>query len=231
MSFKKLNCCLRSVSGAYKAKLVRSLQAEVGVPPLPLHLDGRQAQFCMRSTESGLDRVIGEGILKVREFLSCTRTQPRRPRTSRNWQTASNPHLFTPPPLHPAPLTPSQLFWAQQWVPRDNPRHPATISTRANCKINAFWLQQWQSSAKSPPNLDLVEAPPGTDVLKLHEGLRKAESSLAIQLRRGQTARMLFSSRPKSPPCLPPSAVVYEDSKRQSTSLSSALGTQEHGMC
>jgi hypothetical protein len=31
----------------------------------------------------------------------------------------------------------------------------------------------------------LVEAPPGTDVLKLHGGLRKAESLLAIQLRIG----------------------------------------------
>jgi hypothetical protein len=31
----------------------------------------------------------------------------------------------------------------------------------------------------------LVEAPPGIDVLKLHEGLRKAENSLAIQLRMG----------------------------------------------
>jgi hypothetical protein len=31
----------------------------------------------------------------------------------------------------------------------------------------------------------LVEAPPGTNVLKLHEGLRKAESLLAIQLRMG----------------------------------------------
>jgi hypothetical protein len=31
----------------------------------------------------------------------------------------------------------------------------------------------------------LVEAAPGTDVLKLHEELRKAESSLAIQLRTG----------------------------------------------
>jgi hypothetical protein len=31
----------------------------------------------------------------------------------------------------------------------------------------------------------LVEAPLGTDVLKLHEGLRKTESSLAIQLRMG----------------------------------------------
>jgi hypothetical protein len=46
-------------------------------------------------------------------------------------------------------------------------------------------LQQWQSSAISPPDHDLVETPPGTDVQKLHEGLRKEESSLAIQLRTG----------------------------------------------
>jgi hypothetical protein len=69
-------------------------------------------------------------------------------------------------------------------VSQNDPRHPATISTRANRKINALWLHQWQSSAKSPPNPDLVEAPLGTDVLKLHKGLRKAESLLAIQLRR-----------------------------------------------
>jgi hypothetical protein len=39
------NHCLRTVSGAYKATQVRSLQAEVGIPPLPLHMDGRQARF------------------------------------------------------------------------------------------------------------------------------------------------------------------------------------------
>jgi hypothetical protein len=95
-------------------------------------------------------------------------------------------HPSPPPPAtDPAPLAASQLSWAQQWVPQDDPRRPATISTRANRKINTPWLQQWQSLAKSPPNPDLVEAPPGTDVLKLHEGLRKAESSLAIQLRTG----------------------------------------------
>jgi hypothetical protein len=46
-------------------------------------------------------------------------------------------------------------------------------------------LQQWQSSAKSPLNLNPVEALLGTNALKLNEGLRKAESSLAIQLRTG----------------------------------------------
>jgi hypothetical protein len=44
-----------------------------------------------------------------------------------------------------------------------------------------YWLQQWQSLAKSSPNANLVEASPGTDILKLHEGLRKVESLLAIQ--------------------------------------------------
>ncbi len=99
-------------------------------------------------------------------------------------------------------LAASQLAWAQQWVPEDDLRRPAAISTRANRKINALWLQQWQSSAKSSPNPDLVEAPPGTDVLKLHEGLRKAESSLGIQLRTGTNGldTFLFQARVPSVP-------------------------------
>jgi hypothetical protein len=103
------NCCPRTVSGASKATPVRSLQAEVGVPPLPLHMDGRQACFCLRPAESGIDRVIGEGILKVRQFLSYTRTRTRCPRTPRSRQTASNPRPSTPAASDPAPLAASQL--------------------------------------------------------------------------------------------------------------------------
>ncbi len=198
------NRCRRTVSGAYKATPVRSLQAEVGVAPLPLHMDGRQARFRLRLAESGINMVIEEGIFKVRQFLSCTRTRSRRSRTHRNWQTASN----SSPPMHtasdPAPLAASQLSWAQQWVPQDDPRSPAAISTRANRKINALWLQQWQSSAKSPLNPDLVKAPPGTDVLKLHEGLRKAESSLAIQLRTGPNGLDAFLFQARVPSVLSP---------------------------
>ncbi len=176
----------------------------MGIPPLPLHMDGRQARFRLRSAESGIDRVIGEGILKVRQFLSCTRTRPRRPRAPRNRQTASNPRPPMPTLSDPAPLATSQLSWAQQWVPKDDPRRPAAISTRANRKINALWLQQWRSSAKSPPNPDVVEAPPGTDVLKLHEGLRKAESSLAIQLRTGTNGLDAFLFQARVPSVLSP---------------------------
>ncbi len=179
------NRCLRIVAGAYKATPIRSLLAEVGVPPLPLHMDGKQARFRMRPAKSGTEKVIGEGMQKVRRFLSPITTRLRPSRTPRPRQNPSNSPPPRPPTIDPAPLAASQLFPAQQWVPQDDPRRPATIATRANRKINTFWLRQWQSAARSPPNPDLVEASLGTNVLKLHEGLRKAESSLAIQLRTG----------------------------------------------
>ncbi len=127
-----------------------------------------------------MDKVIRDGILKVRQFLSCTRTRSRCPRTPSNWQTASNTRFPTLSVADLAPFAASQLSSAQQEVSQDNPKYPATISTRANCKINALSVQQWQSSTKCPPNPDLDEASLETDVLKLHERLRKAESSLAI---------------------------------------------------
>ncbi len=129
--------------------------------------------------------MIGESILKVRQFLSSTRTRSRCPRIPRNQHTANNPRPHAPHVAASAPLAASQLSWAQQRVSQDNPRRPATISIQAYRKINALWLQQWQSSAKSPPNPDLVEATLGTDVWKLQEGLWKAESLLAFQLRTG----------------------------------------------
>jgi hypothetical protein len=199
-----VNRCLRTVSEAYKATPVQSLQAEVGIAPLSLNMNGRQARFRLRSAESGIDMVIGEGIVKVRQFLSSTRTRPRRPRAPRNRQTASNPWPPTPTALDPALLAASQLPWAQQWVPDNNPRCPAAISIRANRKINVLWLQQWQSSAISPPDTNLVEAPPGTDVPKLYEGLKKAESSLAIQLRTGTNGLDAFLFQARVPSVLSP---------------------------
>ncbi len=85
-------------------------------------------------------------------------SQPQVELTSTH--TASNPDPPTPPSSHPAPLATSQLPWAQQWITQADPRHPATILKRANCKTDALWLQQWQSFANSPPNINLVKAAP-----------------------------------------------------------------------
>jgi hypothetical protein len=45
----------------------------------------------------------------------------------------------------------------------------------------------------------LVEAPPGIDVLKLHEGLRKAESSLAVDLKTGTNGLDAFIVQARVP--------------------------------
>jgi hypothetical protein len=37
--------CLRAISRTYKATPIQNLEAEVGVPPLRIHLDSLQAQF------------------------------------------------------------------------------------------------------------------------------------------------------------------------------------------
>jgi hypothetical protein len=64
--------------------------------------------------------------------------------------------------------------------------------------------------------------------LKLHEELRKAESLLAIELRRGTNGLDIFSSMPESPLSLHPFAVVAEDNKQQNISSSSPLGMLGH---
>jgi hypothetical protein len=148
--------------------------------------------------------VIKEVIQKVRQFLSPTTRSPRRTATPRIQQNLSNTLSPQQPTADPEPLAASQLCWAQQWVPQNDPRSPATNSTKANRKINALWLQQWQSSAKTRLNRDLVQAPSGTDVLKLHEGLRKAESSLAIQLRTGLNGLYTFLYQARVPSVLSP---------------------------
>jgi hypothetical protein len=89
---------------------VRSLQAEVGVAPLPLHLDGMQARFRLKSAKSSADKVVREGSSKVRRLISPTRTCLRRTKTPRDQQNLDIFRPPIPPILDPAPLAETQLF-------------------------------------------------------------------------------------------------------------------------
>jgi hypothetical protein len=51
-------------------------------------------------------------------------------------------------------------------------------------------------------------------------------ASLAIQLRTGIMAWVIFSFRPESPLCFPLFAAAAEDNKQRNTSSSVALGTE-----
>jgi hypothetical protein len=71
------NLCLIVVAGAYKVTLIRSIKAEVEVPPLIPHIDVIQACFRLKFPELRMDEVIRNGIFQVKHLLSCIRRYSR----------------------------------------------------------------------------------------------------------------------------------------------------------
>ncbi len=59
-------------------------------------------------------------------------------------------------------------------------------------KDQQSWHSMWQASAKSHAPSTSIEAPPSTDVLALHQLLRKPETALAVQLRAGKNGFNAF---------------------------------------
>ncbi len=70
---------------------------------------------------------------------------------------------------------------------------------RAKRRVQQAWLQQWRALAPYPANPTSIEAPPGTDVLALHQHLRKPESSLAMQLWTGKNGFNAFLYQARVP--------------------------------
>jgi hypothetical protein len=66
-------------------------------------------------------------------------------------------------------------------------------------KAQQDWHSMWQASAKSPAPSTSIEAPPRTDVLALHQLLRKPEAALAVRLRTGKNGFNAFLY----PACVP----------------------------
>ena len=104
------------------------------------------------------------------------------------------------------PTTPhqSKLSWALQWLPDDDPRRPLSLQKRAMRKAQQSWHNMWQASAKSPAPSTSIEAPPSTDVLALHQLLRKPETALAVQLRTGKNGFNAFLYQARVPSILSP---------------------------
>jgi hypothetical protein len=63
----------------------------------------------------------------------------------------------------------TNLAWALQWLPDDDPCRPSSLRKRAMRNAQHSWHSMWQASAKSPAPSTSIEAPPSTDVLLLHQ--------------------------------------------------------------
>jgi hypothetical protein len=62
----------------------------------------------------------------------------------------------------------------------------------------------WQASAKSPAPSASIEAPPSTDVLALHQLLRKPKMALAVHIRTGKNDFNAFLYQARVPSVLSP---------------------------
>jgi endonuclease/exonuclease/phosphatase family metal-dependent hydrolase len=185
------NRCLRVVAGAYKATAQRDLEAETFIPPIELHLDGLLVHSTCR-TNSDVARVIEDATAKIRHRARGTRGRPRKRK--------------------PTP-TEIKSNWAKEILSEAKDRQervqdqgrrrrlPAPLSEWALLKKWRKW--KWEDRWRAQKDRDrgretpARKDPPSGQRLKLHDNLRRAESSLSVQMRTGKIglAQFLYSRK------------------------------------
>jgi hypothetical protein len=157
------------VAGAYRATPIRSLEIETFTPPIDLYLDSQLATFQRRLENSEVGRVIEN---------SCNWIQARIRNRSRRRTTRKTA------------IKEQRESWAREredWFRQDQPMRQRFTERQ---KVLATWKNRWQeqeAKRKEQDVWDQVKRPLNPAILKLHKGLRKAESSMLIQLRTGST--------------------------------------------
>ena len=176
---KAQNRSLRIVAGAYKATPVRSLETETWVPPLDLYLNKRLADFETRlgiplqgpSTNEApktTATIIAQACSKLARRFQLRRRKNRRVQ-------------YPQPPTDIEKATIAVNAWAAQGDTTDQ-------------ALENSWEARWNHALRSlrrqiqgsTPHQPADECPLFTDqILRMHEGLTKAQSSLLVQARTG----------------------------------------------
>lgn len=158
------------VTGGFRATLTRSLETLAYVPPLDLYLTSRVAAYRRRAKVNGTDDLIAKATARIRRTMG-------RPQT----------HAATGAISHPYPMPED---WVDNWirvagaggeqVDQVDPQARRQRDEKAiRLALRTRWEERWRASAALPQ-------PPDAKVLRLHEGLHKAESSILTQLRTGK---------------------------------------------
>jgi hypothetical protein len=169
---KHQNTGLRTVLGAFKATPIRLLETEAFVPPLDLWLNGRLACFRARLARTSIGVQIENACTAIRTKL--------RLRQLRHRQQVQRPNYGT-----------VRSQWAAEWAGEPI----ATWACRPEKKVLQDWKERWQAQNQRlgrsyEGNTEYwsgrfvqPDTLPNCRVLKLHQDLQKAESSLLVQIR------------------------------------------------
>lgn len=181
--------CLRTVSGAYKAVPIRTLETEVHVPPIDLWLTARLATFRRRLEESGLAE-------RLRAVCAGIRTRLRR--------------------INPRGRPNQALTNAQQKTER---AQAAIGERTADQAISDLWTSRWEGENNASRRIgtgrtQVADGPPDKRKLRLHKNLSKGESAVLIQLRTGAIGLRAFLSS-RNVPGIPGPLCECDDQSRE----------------
>lgn len=178
---KQQNRCIRMIAGTYKATSTSTVEAEVFIPPLDLYLDSVISQAIQRMEESGMARQIESACTVIRRKLR------RR---------GQNRHIALSTVVHPKPLL---ADWAKRWTTpiKQTSNSRQSSATGGKRELLLRWRERW--AARKPPWGEIFTAENDKGALRLHRGLSKARSSIAIQLRSGKTGLAVFLHRRRVP--------------------------------
>ena len=182
------NKCLRVISGAYRATPVKVLEAETQIAPMGIHLDQLQALARCRLRNDGQALLIRRACKRIKGHLQG-RTGPRREKkvTPGDSKQAWLTHIVPKSEDRKRPaLNPSWIEEAEE-VSRLRAEYN-TARSRRRARVRKWSKEKWQESWRSYRNSLTSPTPAqtaenGPARIRLHEGLTKAQSSLATQIR------------------------------------------------
>src|ERR1700694_1495367 len=187
---------LRTVLGAFKATPTRQLHTESYVPPVDLWLNGRVARFQARIEHSGIAQTIRDACSSIQTRIRMRQRRRRRAGSSqanRLANTLGNTLANTPGA--------ARRRWVEEWTGRPLEQW----DWQEKRLVLRDWEKRWHKENRKlgrvarpgtdPGQATLEDTPPTKQVLRLHEGLRKAESALLTQARTGKIglAKFLYS--------------------------------------
>ena len=158
------NKCLRTITGAYKATPIRQLETEAFIPPIDIWFTARTASFHRRLEASGMGEMIRQASSKLTTILRKRRWKPRG-----KLQAFRKEHF-------PRKNAERAINWLGEESDVDK-------------KILSTWQARWTKGHNEARRKNCestataAEVPPDKKVLKLHNGLHKAESAILVQLR------------------------------------------------
>lgn len=168
--------CLRTVTGGYRATQIRHLEVEAATPPIHIYLNKRVAEFESRLEYTGMAK-------KVRSACAAVASRLRRQRTRIR-------------PVGPQLLPKGgeqKAKWASRWC--------AEGELTTDEAVERDWRLWWegkveiQARSQGGPSVEPADTDPefkGKKALQKHQGLKKHESSLLIQIRTGKIGLRAF---------------------------------------